>query len=157
MSDVAYPPVTAQSLMIPQPANAAPMSEKTGAAVGQQTGRFALEDHQHPRLTSTTYATVTAGNTATLSFTRPFASEPGIVCTEIGGDTSANAQPGVFKVQSWVQDAQNNYTGCVVRVWRSQTVPQNLATLLLGAVFNLFAASVVGTRFSLIAVARSDV
>ena len=29
--------------------------------------------------------------------------------------------------------------------------------LLLGGVFNLFAASVVGTRFSLIAVARSDV
>lgn len=39
----------------------------------------------------------------------------------------------------------------------AQTVPQNLVNLLLGGVFNLFAASVVGTRFSLIAVARSDV
>lgn len=157
MGDVSYPPVTAQSLMIPQPANTAPMAEKTGAAIGAATSRFALEDHQHPRLTSTTYATVASGNTASVTFTRAFASEPGIVCTEIGGDTSVNAQPGVFKVQSWVQDAQSNYIGAVVRVWRSQTVPQNLATLLLGAVFNLFAASVVGTRFSIIAVARSDV
>jgi len=53
--------------------------------------------------------------------------------------------------------AAGDYTGCTVRIWRAQTVPQNLATLLLGGVFNLFAASVVGTRFSLIAVARSDV
>ena len=37
------------------------------------------------------------------------------------------------------------------------TIPQNLVNLLLGAVFNLFGAAVVGTRFSLIAVARSDV
>lgn len=142
---------------IPQPATAAPMSEKTGAAVGNATTKFALEDHQHPRLTSTTYATVASGTTVTVPFTRSFTNKPGIVCTEIEGDTATSSQPAVFKVQSWVQDASNNYTGAVIKVWRAQVLPQNLATLLLGAVFNLFSASVVGTQFSCIAVARSDV
>lgn len=56
-----------------------------------------------------------------------------------------------------VRALMHDYTGCTVRIWKAQTIPQNLATLLLGSVFNIFAASVVGTRFSLIAVARSDV
>jgi hypothetical protein len=149
-----------QALMaasVPQPATVTPRSEMTGGAIGVQPTRFALEDHQHPRLTSTTAAMVTTGSTATLAFTRPFLNKPGVVCTEIEGATGTAAQPAVFKVDSWVTDANGAYTGCVIRVWRSQTVPQNLATLLLGAVFNLFSASVVGTQFSCIAVARSDV
>ena len=62
----------------------------------------------------------------------------------------------IFKVQSWTQDG-GNYTGAVIKVWRAQTIPTNLVSLLLGGVFNLFASSVVGTQFSVIAVARSDV
>lgn len=175
MGDVSYPPVSAQSLNIPQPANSAPQSEKTGAAVGQQTGRFALEDHQHPRLTSTTVATITTGNTAMINFTRAFANEPGIDYQELPAsqdtttpppsDTASSAQPTQSRVIAWTKGptatlpsaAPSDYTGCMVRVWKAQTIPQNLSTLLLGAVFNIFAASVVGTRFSIIAVARSDV
>jgi len=147
---------------VPKPANAAPLAEKTGADKGAITGRYALEDHQHPRLTSTTIATITAGSTATVMFTRAFSNEPGTVFTEIGGDTSANAQPASFKVQSWMRETMTPtpsgaYVGAVVRAWRSQVVPQTLTTLLLSAVYNLFTASVVGTRFSIIAVARSDV
>lgn len=84
--------------------------------------------------------------------------------TFIGG-TAGAAQPTMAKVIAWTMgptaalpnDAPTDYTGCTIRVWKSQTVPQNLSTLLLSAVFNIFAAGVVGTRFSLIALARSDV
>lgn len=142
---------------IPKPANTAPMSEKTGAAVGSQTQRYALEDHQHPRLTSSTEHVVTTGSTVAITFTRTFVNKPSPVFTEIEGDTSAAAQPAIFKMQSWTTDGNGAYTGGIAKVWRSQTVPQNLITLLLGAVFNLFTASVVGTKFTCIAVARSDV
>lgn len=177
MGDVSNPGITQAALQaqIPQPASAAPQAEKTGAAVGQQTGRFALEDHQHPRLTSVTNATIASGNTAMIQFTRAFANEPGIDYQELpasadtttppASDTAAGAQPTQSRVIAWTKGptailpnaAAADYTGCMVRVWKAQTIPQNLATLLLSAVFNLFAASVVGTRFSIIAVARSDV
>lgn len=157
----------ADAAAVPKPANTAPMAEKTGAAIGGATSRYALEDHQHPRLTSTTVGFVAAGNTATIVFTRTFASEPGIVyqelppaadtTTPVAADTAATAQPTQSKVIAWTKDANGAFTGCTIRVWKAQTVPQNLATVLLGGVFNLFAASVVGTRFSIIAIARSDV
>lgn len=149
--------VAALAGSIPAPATTAPMAEKTGASIGTQTAKFALEDHQHPRLTSTTMATVAAGSTVAVSFTRSFVNKPGMVMTEMEGDSSASAQPATFKVQSWTVDSNGAYVGAVIKVWRAQVVPQNLATLLLGAIFNLFGASVVGTQFSCIAVARSDV
>lgn len=151
---------------MPQPANTAPMAERATASVGAQTARFALEDHQHPRLTSVTTGSIASGNTAVVAFTRSFSAEPGIdyielpptptTTTPVAGDLAATAQPTACKVVAWTMDGVN-YTGCTIRVFKSQTIPQNLVTLLLGAVFNLFGASVVGTRFSLIAIARSDV
>lgn len=152
---------------MPKPASTAPLSEKTASAIGSQTTRYALEDHQHPRLTSTTVGVVVTGNTASLDFTRTFAAEPGTVYSElpptattttpVANDTAATAQPTCHKVIAWKMNAQNQYTGCVIRVFKGQVAPTNLVTLLLSGVFNLFGATVVGTRFSLIAVARSDV
>ncbi len=143
--------------LMPQPASALPRSETTIGSIGSIPMRYALEDHQHGRLTSTAYASVTSGNTATVLFTRTFVNKPGLVCFEENAPTVIGGQPALFGLASWVQGADNLYIGAVIRVWRSQTVPQNLATLLLSAVFNLFSASVVGTSFSCIAVARSDV
>lgn len=154
--------------------SATPRSEAVAPTAGaaQVASR---DDHRHPRLTSTTQATIATGNTASVMFTRSFVNEPGIdyqelpptadTTTPTAADTNANAQPTNSKVVAWMKGpttllpdaAATDYTGCVVRVWRSQTIPTNLVTLLLGGVFNLFAASVVGTRFSIIAVARSDV
>lgn len=152
--------------LMPLPAVAAPAAERTAPTAGSGD-RYSRDDHAHPRLTSVTTGTVVAGNTATVMFTRAFANEPGMDYQELppsantvtpdAADTAAQAQPTMSKVVSWVKDANGNFTGCTLRIWKAQTVPQNLATLLLGGVFNLFAASVVGTRFSLIAVARSDV
>jgi hypothetical protein len=136
--------------------DAAPMAEAVTPGAGSGTG-ITRDTHQHPRLTSVTYATIAAGNTVQVDFTRTFVNKPGLDCLEENVPTTGAAQPALFGVASWVQDGQNRYTGVVIRVWRAQAVPQNLATLLLGAVFNLFGASVVGTSFSCIAVARSDV
>lgn len=136
--------------------NTMPVSEGTGGNAGsmlQATGA----GHQHPRLTSTTVHTVSAGSTVNITFTRTFVNKPGVICTEFEGDTAATAQPAIFKVNSWLQDANSAYTGCVIKVWRSQVVPQNLASLLLSAAYSVFSNSVVGTQFSLVAVARSDV
>lgn len=168
------PDLTGMLPAIPQPATTTPASEAVGGNPGTDPTQFAQKGHQHPRLTSTTVGTVTSGNTATVMFTRSFVNEPGIdyqelppsadTTTPAANDTAAAAQPTNSRVLSWTKGptmqlpnaAATDYTGCILRVWRAQTVPQNLTTLLLGGVFNLFAASVVGTRFSLIAVARSD-
>ncbi len=154
--------------------DAMPRREATQAAPGTGTG-IPRDDHQHPRLASAVVGSITAGNTATIAFTRTFSAEPTIDYCELpptpdttvpaSADTAGAAQPTMAKVIAWTMGptaalpnaAPTDYTGCTIRVWKSQTVPQNLATLLLGGVFNLFAASVVGTRFSVIALARSDV
>jgi len=176
MSGVAYTPVDPSTLLaaIPKPSSATPASEATGGNAGTDPQKFSMDGHAHPRLTSVVVGTVASGNTAAIAFTRSFISEPGIDYQELPAtsntttpptsDTDANAQPTNCKVVAWTKGPTAllpnapaaAFTGCVVRIWRSQTVPQNLVSLLLGGVFNLFSASVVGTRFSLIAVARSD-
>lgn len=161
----------ADAAAIPKPASAAPMAEKTGAAVGQAVDRFAREDHQHPRLTSTTYGTLAADGTATVAFTRTFTNKPGINITET--DVTGK-QPLVCSVQSWVTDGTGAYTGCVIRGQRAQMLPTInplagtialLSALLTGvnAVFaqltgyNIFGGSASGASVSVIAIARSDV
>lgn len=163
-----------QALMaatVPQPASAAPKVEMTGGATGQQVQRYALEDHQHPRLTSTTYATLAADGTATVTFTRPFTNKPGITMTETD---VAGKQPLICAVQSWVQDGSSRYTGCIIKGQRAQVLPtinplSGLLTLLSAVVsgvntvvgqltnYNVFGGTVDGAVVSIIAVARSDV
>lgn len=149
---VSYPPVTISGLL----SDVAPVAESVSGVAGT-AAKATREGHQHPRLTSTSMAAIVTGSTVTVNFTRTFSQKPGMVMTEIEGDASANSQPAIFKVQSWVTDGNGNYTGAVIKAWRAQTIPQNLATLLLGGIFNLFNSSPVGTQFSCIAIARSDV
>ena len=174
MAEVNNPGVTLAQVdaIMPKPATTAPQPEKTGAALGDQAGKFAREDHQHPRLTSTTYATLDSGGMATVTFTRTFTNKPGVNMTET--DVAANAQPLVLRVQSWVQDGQGAYTGCVIRGSRAQLLPtlnslSGLITLVSGVVtgvngivaqltgYNIFGGSAAGASVSVIAVARSDV
>lgn len=156
---------------IPQPATTMPMAEKTGAAVGTIDSRYARADHQHPRLTSTTYATLAADGTATVAFTRSFVNKPGVNMTETD---VAGKQPLICAVQSWVQDKDGAYTGCIIRGQRAQVLPtinplSGVLTLLSAVVtgvnsalamltnYNVFGGSVTGASVSVIAVARSDV
>lgn len=160
----------ADATAIPLPATATPKSEMTGGNKGSVT-RYALEDHQHPRLTSTTYATLASDGTATLAFSRTFANKPGVVMTEVD---AAGKQPLVCSVQSWVQDGDGRYTGCIIRGQRAQMLPTinplaGTIALLTGVIsgvntlvsaltgYNVFGGGVVGASVSVIAVARSDV
>lgn len=148
--------LTALAATVPVITNEAPLAEAVSPTAGIDGMKVPGGKHQHPRLSSTTQATIATGSTVTVTFSRTFTTPPGVVFTEIGGATGATAQPAVFKVESWVMTG-SLYTGCVVRAWRGQTLPQNLVTLLLTAIYNLFGASVVGTVFSCVAIARSDV
>jgi hypothetical protein len=142
-----------------------PQVESTGGAAGS-SGNIPDAGHSHPRLTSTTYATIAAGSTAKVMFTRTFTKQPGIDCQLIETDTAAQ-QPVLFACTEWW--APNGTTslgtnpadgtaigGVTIKAWRATPIPQNLVTLLAGAVWSLFGGSVVGIRFSCIAVARSD-
>lgn len=153
---------------IPQPATATPKSETTGGGLGTQSSRFAMEDHQHPRLTSTTYATLDTDGRATVTFTRSFTNKPGFSITEI--DTN-KTQPLVCVVESFI--GTGPYTGCVIKGFRSQALPaqpqMNLLAILGTVVagvnaiaasltgFNVFGGSPANASVSVVAIARSDV
>ncbi len=115
------------------------------------------EDHQHPRLTSATTGTLNASGEATVLFTRTFAVKPSVTLLYA---EAADGQPIILKVKSWLNPqgaawVSGDYGGCIIKGYRSQAVPQNLATLLLGAVFNIFAGSAAGVEYSAIAVQTS--
>jgi hypothetical protein len=159
----------ADAASVPKPANVAPMAEKVGAAIGAATGKFALEDHQHPRLTSTTYATLGSNGQALVAFTRTFTNKPGLDMSET--DATASTQPLVLRGLAWQRDAGGLYTGVTIQGLRAQMLPQlaavsgiltavitgvnNLVSTLTG--FNVFGGSAAGATVSVIAVARSDV
>lgn len=161
---------------IPQPATTMPQPEKTGAAIGSTPSNFAMADHQHPRLTSTNYATLASDGTATVTFTRSFVNQPGVNMTEVD---AAGKQPLVCSVQSWVRETMTPtpsgaYVGCVIKGQRAQMLPtinplSGTITLLSGVItgvngivsaltgYNVFGGGVAGASVSVIAVARSDV
>lgn len=164
---------------LPLPADIMPKSEATTAAKGSEQKRYALEDHQHPRLTSTTKATIASGSTVAVAFTRTFVNKPGITCTEEPPDTGTmSPNPATFRVESRVREVMTPtpsgaYTGCVIKVWRSRPLP-TMTPLTIGALltavvtgvnalitaltnYDIFGASAVGTTFSCIAIQRSDV
>lgn len=158
--------------LIPVPASIPPLSEKTGAALGTQTQQFALADHQHPRLTSTTYATLDASGQATVTFSRTFLNKPGINLTE--ADATGSTQPLVLRGLAWQRDGNGLYTGVTIQGQRAQMLPTinplSGTITLLGSLitgvntvfaqltnYNIFGGSAAGASVSCIAVARSDV
>lgn len=174
-----YPPTVTQAdvtsaiaAVMPQPANAPPKSETIGAATGTVTTRYALEDHQHPRLTSTTYTVLDSNGQATVMFSRSFANKPGLNLTET--DAATMTQPLVLRATAWMQDGQARYIGVTIQGQRAQLLPQinplsGTLTLVSGVVsgvngvvsqlttYNVFGGSSAGATVSVIAVARSDV
>lgn len=148
-----------------------PASEKTGGA-GGAANKAQGAGHQHPRLTSTTYATIAANGQATVTFSRTFVNKPGLNVTET--DAVSSSQPLVARGLNWVQDGNGLYTGVVIQASRAQALPtitplSGLLTLVSGVVsgvntalaqltgYNVFGGSAVGASISVIAIARSDV
>lgn len=128
-----------------------PPKSEAGIPIVGTNETAARADHEHPRLSATATGVLNASGEATITFTRTFTAKPAVIPTYV---EAADAQPIVFKVKSWTI-ANGVYTGCVIKGYRSQAVPQNLATLLLGGVFNLFAGSAAGAEYTLIAVQPS--
>lgn len=162
----------ADASAIPQPATTTPKTELTGGAVGAQPARFAREDHQHPRLTSTTYATLDSTGQATVAFSRTFVNKPGLNLTET--DASTATQPLVLRGLAWQRDGNGLYTGVTIQGQRAQMMPSitplsGLLTLVSGVVtginavfaqlagYNVFGGNASGATVSVIAIARSDV
>lgn len=136
---------------IPSFSSDTPRAETPAGAVGNM-GKVPHADHQHPRLTSSTSGTTGADGTATLAFTRSFATLPGVVLTAIENNTSAgpslkvmkwktkNAQ-GQLVDRSTTQGSTETYDGCVVYAWRGRSLPTqqplNVLTLLGGVITGL--------------------
>jgi hypothetical protein len=117
--------------------------------------RYAREDHTHEVRARRKRVTLVAGTgvyagkfVATWTFDKPFATKPMIGCfPEDDGGQPLTAAP---ITASFTQDPVTGmWTSVVVRGWRSQAIPQNLTTLLLGSVFNLFAGSAAGAVIGL--------
>ncbi len=158
LSDGGLTQTQVQSLInaaLPAPWQQTPASESTAGTQGATT-QYAMGNHSHPRLSSVTEGALGAtGFSGNMMFTRSFAQKPGVVCT---ADMPGGSQPIVFDVNSWIQDANGNYTGCVIRGWRALT-PTLTAVSVVGVsvavgaqtitVFTNVAAS--GVNFFLIA------
>lgn len=131
-----------------QPAMSAPPSEVTGGAAGADALHFAMGDHRHPRLTSVTKSTLDGSGLATVTFTRSFTAEPGVVLTPIA---PGGTQPVMLQVQSWVTDG-GNYVGCVIKGYRGRPLPVVLALLSALLNYDVFAGAASGVGVSVIAV-----
>jgi len=136
---------------MPVPSDLPPSAEANAPAAGTAPA-VSRYDHKHQRLTSSTVGTLNSSGEATVTFTRAFATKPSWT---IEYEEAADNPPIIFKVKSWVMSG-SDYTGCVIKGYRSTTIPTNLVTLLLGGVFNLFNGSANGVSYSAIMVASSS-
>lgn len=145
----------ALDIAVPQPATTTPPETGTKGGVGTAI-RYAREDHTHEVRARRKRVILAAGTApfagkwvAMWTFDKPFATKPIIVCSpedDGGNPVQAGAITASFK-----QDANGLWTSVVVQGWRSQPIPQNLVSLLLGGVFNLFAGSAAGVVVGLTA------
>lgn len=134
-------PVDVDTAISNRMSNATPMSEATGGSAGAAQS-IPRDDHQHPRLTSTTPQLSGANGQTTIAFTRGFTKEPGSTFTVIEANT--NPVPD-FKVMRWLRkdgadwvstadqtvDA-NQIWGCVVYGQRARANPVlNLGGIVL--------------------------
>lgn len=128
-----------------------PAAEATTAIPGSMDAA-SRGDHKHPRLTSATTHVLDGAAEAMILFTRMFDALP---CMDFTYVEASDNPPVVFKVKSWNVDGNGKYIGCTAKGYRGQVIPQNLATLLLGTVFNVFGGSAVGVSFTCIALQQS--
>ncbi len=131
-----------------QPMMNSPLSEATGGSAGASPQMFSMGDHRHPRLTSVTKSTLDGSGLATVTFTRSFANEPGVVLTPIA---PGGTQPVMMQVQSWTMNA-GLYVGCVVKGYRSRPLPSVIALLSALLNYDMCAGDASGVGVSVIAV-----
>lgn len=125
MGDVSYPPVTAQSLNIPQPATAMPVGVKDTGEVGAAS-KYAREDHTHA--SKARKQRVIGVNAATYVWVYPVAFAAGVapICNAIAEDP-ANVATDSYNIQVVGTPSNTQVTFRIVRQ------SSGLLGLLLGA------------------------
>lgn len=111
---------------VPQAATTAPRSEATSATVGAQAMKYAREDHQHPRITSSRNLTLDANGEGVATFTRAFSTEPVAAFAQITGV----AGPCIFQIVSWIMTG-SDYTGANIKGWKMEGPSQTLASVTI--------------------------
>lgn len=146
---------TAARAVVPAPAKDTPPEAGVKGSVGAKP-EYARADHTHEVRARRKRVTLAAGTgtyagkfVATWVFDKPFATKPIIVCAP--EDDGGHPVAAAAVTASFTQDTAGLWTSVVVRGWRSQPIPQNLVSLLVGGVFNLFGASAVGVVVGLTA------
>lgn len=126
MSDVSYPPITAASLNIPQPATTMPPGVADTGARGSSTDQFARADHTHA--SKARKQIVTMGSAAaTYKWTYPTPFATGVVPIVSGIVQVAAGNQDLFNVQ--ILGVPTNMD-CTFQINR---VSAGLLGLLLGA------------------------
>jgi len=158
VAEINNPSLTMDQIQSALIADTAPLAEATAGAIGTQTKAQAM-NHQHPRLSSVTAGTLNAsGLSGNMTFTRQFATQPGVFITAI---TPGGTQPIVFQVETWIMSGPN-FAGCTIKGFRLQENTLAAVTVL-GISVAVGGATVTpssapaasGVNFSLIAVAGS--
>lgn len=106
-------------------ADTPPDGEATTANAGNES-KASRRNHRHPRLTSASWGTTNVSGEVTFTFTRTFAAKPTV---DLSYEEAADNQPLVFKVKSWTQDGNGNYTGLVAKGYRLRTLPSSILVL----------------------------
>jgi hypothetical protein len=133
--------------------NNAPLSEAGTASAGTMP-MAPRGDHRHPRLSATFAGVLDANGSAPVVFTRTFSGIPGMTVIGVENDNTPATE---FKVKSWTQDVNGNYTGCVLYGSRARALPAlsgiALLTGLTSALANFLpaqaAAGVAFTGFAI--------
>lgn len=128
-------------------ADTPPDGEATTATAGADA-KASRRGHRHPRLTSAQWGVTDANGEASFTFTRAFTAKPAISFTY---EESANNQPLEFKVKTWTQDGNGNYTGCVTKGYRMRTLPSSILVLTVLVDFSVTVNAPSGIPVSCIA------
>lgn len=142
------PPQDTASIMAAFLSDEPPLPEAMAAAAGVEA-KATRAGHRHPRLTSATLATLGSNGEVTVPFTRTFTAPPAVTCLLI---EAADSQPVIFKVKTFIQDANGNITGAIIKGYRTNTLPASIGLLSVLVGFSVTSGSAANAQFACIAV-----
>lgn len=128
-----------------------PPTEATVAVTGGGT-RAARNDHRHERISSAQWGVTGSNGEATINLSRSYASKPTI---DIAYEELADNPPCIPKVKTWITNANGEYVGVVVKLYRIQLLPSSLLSLSVLVNFNVTVNAPAGIAVSVITLQQS--
>lgn len=123
-----------------------PPTEANVAVTGGGT-RAARNDHRHERISSAQWGVTGANGEATINLSRVFSTKPTI---DIAYEELTDNPPCIPKVKTWITNANGEYVGVVVKLYRIQLLPSTILTLGGLANFNVTVNATAGIPVSVI-------